>query len=320
MNEEIDLIDLFKILWKRKLFIILPTVVIGIFSFVFFSSFPVSYIAKCKINTDDLKAIKIFGDDENKYFSVIDYNNYIKPINDYVKKNNKCYEIGMGTYDNNQRLPVNGRLVYSLIIKQKDKEIRKELFERNVKDFFSRYSKLIIYKQLTAKKKLKITLENQIYNIDKNNNIVEKKIKSLEKYIDKKSKNFIGFADKDALSYLPPYQQFMGLKIQKEQNVISIEEIKKDLKELQFFINLAENKFVDIETLYKNKDLKKNKKTYFEIELMYSRLEYLLKDAINNIKIIKQKKPIKKYVFIILVLSFFIFVFIAFVVEYSNKK
>jgi len=345
-EDEIDLTDIFRVLWKRKNLILIGTIIITLLAMAFLFIKNSKYAIMGSLYLDNIfKDINIIDSGEDfKVLKELEFEKYFVPLNNlnefnkYMKKKNnfKGYSFNLisKVLKHGRNASKESIKVYSIILKVKgsDKEKLKNYYSL-VNDYVrDKISNLFFNKLIDRVKdnfyQRKIDLESKIYKCEnkiKNSKLYLKVLIDLKKR--GKSPQKIAVSGDFSSVYLPIEQQITGRKIiikttelitknyikEKNEYEKAMSLLKKEPKELyKIKINISEylNKI-------ENEKIKHNLLELFE-------LKQKLKDNLVFIKgnVEKQGKSLKIIIVLTFFVSLFIFIFLAFIIEWweNNKK
>lgn len=348
-EDEIDLFNIIKILWKRKNLILIGTIIVTLLAMAFLFIKNSEYSIMGSLYVDDIfKDINIIDSGKDtedlKNLSELEFEKCFVPLNNVnefnkyikVKNNFKGYSFNLTSkvLKHGRNASKESIKVYSIIFKVigPDKKKLKNYYNLVNRYIRNEISNLFFDKLIDRVKnnfyQRKIDLESKVYD-SKN------KVKNSKLYL----KVLIGFKKSKRSSqkmtiyggissvYLPIEQQITGRKIiikseelrlkdfikEKNEYEKAISLLKKEPKELyKIKINISEylNKI-------ENERIKHNLLELFE-------LKQKLKDNLVFIKgnVEKQGKSLKVIIVLIFFVSLFIFIFSAFIIEWwnNNKK
>ncbi len=319
MNEEIDLIEIIRVLWKRKWLIIVPTIVVVLGLFLYFKLSPEKMTVESKIYTRELLPIIQKVEDKNENFTILDYNKYITPMMI------KC-KIRIGSQENRRNLSLAQRIVYSIVVYNEYEKIErgkvKKLFLDCIDDFFKKLDEKVFFEFKDRIVLEKSELESNISDMVRKIGQIDKKLVKLkEKYLKNTKREYIGIINEN-LEYLPPWQQYTGLSIQRDQIVLNLNILKEKLSEIKTILKEIKNNNIEsFFVLVKNDKVRTCKYYYPDIKLKSEILKVLKADAIDNITLKNNNKSGIKIMLLSFFLSLFFFMFFALIVDwfYVNK-
>jgi hypothetical protein len=324
MEEEIDLIEIIRVLWKRKWMIIIPTVLIIVLTFLYLYLKSQKVIVKARIDTKYIIYILQKIDESNNKFTIIKYNKYIKPIRNEIKWENKRYKIIIGEQDNGRTGYLKNKNIYSLILMNdfhidiKDNTL---LFIKDINDFFSRMERGFFSNYKLSLAIMKNSIEQNILIGELNITEIDKKILALSSYVKiNKKYDFVNVSESQ-LTFLPPWQQYTGLKIHKDQLSINLNILREKKVELDKILKeIKKNNINDFSTLINRSNIKKCKYYYPEIKAISNGIVTLKENTLNNILIERNKKKTLILIGLVFMASISFFIFFTLFLERWKKE
>ena len=307
MNNEIDLFDLFKILWKKKMLIIIPLLIVIVITTLYFYALPHKRFYYINVHTNDFKIILNVMNMKVKNHIDMDlyYELFLYYERDDLIEDKKI--VG------NVNLLPEERFVTSFIYSDEIESISKNSREHFLKNFLKIFEKSVFNVFINKIKNLEITYLNKIENLKKSIIIYDQKLETLQKAnknINKKK----DFVSTNSIEFLSPEQQTYGFLVKKYQCLTNINNLKKKLEGIIKFLD-----FVSVDKLNSFSYFVKNKK--FEEVLgnkpfLFEKFrENFIKQYLRQVKIISTKSNYIKY---LIVFSFLTMIFMMFIVIFIN--
>ena len=346
-EDEIDLLDIFKVLWKRKNLILIGTIVITLLTMAFLFIKNSGYSIMGSLYVDNIfKDINIIDSEKDmedfKNLSELEFEKYFVPLNNlnefnkYMKKKNDFngyfFNLTNKVLKHGRNASKESIKVYSIILKVRGSDKKKlknyySLVNRYIRDKISN----LFFDKLTDKLKndfykRKINLENKIYNCEnkiKNSKLYLKVLIDLKKR--GKSPGEMAISGDFPSAYLPIDQQITGRKIIIKTTELIIKNYIKEKNEYEKAISLLKK---EPKELYKidisrylneieNEKIKDNLLGLFELKQKFKDNVIFIKGNVE-----KEGKSLVIIIVLTFFVSLFIFMFLAFFFEWwvNNKK
>lgn len=317
-NQEIELIHVLNILIKRKWFIIIPTFIITLLGVIYYIFRPEIIKSEMIINTKNMVEIISLIDKDTKQFSMVHYNNFIRPVNNMLENEKQIYSIEVGERDSFKITKLDEHKIYSLIItnwfsKKKSKD--KEIYEKIINDFIKKLELKIFKNYFFRRNQEKFDLQKDIIRSKVLIESENKKITIIEKYLNLDEKKFIDITVSSD-TFLPPYQQYIGLRIKRDFEQIRLAKLINDLTEIDEEISIIKNKKISDFLSLLEIERMKNFKFYNNLKIYPEKFILLKQQILKSIVFSPEKYSIIKFTLLSFILTLCLFILLSFVREW----
>lgn len=233
----------FKVLKKNVNNILIPPLLmlIVVFGVLFFPH--QQFVLSSEIFTQDLVVLNRSFDSVQKVFSILDFERYITPLKDDMKKKHIVISIKNG--DKLINSPKTNQMVYSFLLSKKSRgniEKSRGDFIVDVNYFIKLINKKLFEEFLIFCKQMKTDSFLNLSNAERKIVLLSKKIiiaNSMTKNLS--GKGFVDIPGRDTL-FLPPVQLASGYEIEKKMTLIDIASLKKTLREMDYILGISKKK------------------------------------------------------------------------------
>ncbi|MEN8154961.1 MAG: hypothetical protein ABFR75_13160 [Acidobacteriota bacterium] len=296
-QDHLDVIDVFEILWKKKLIILLPALFAVLLVFLYFKVVPQDKILVLEIDTVDI--LKIENEEGRKFFSIRDFNALDKneEFNLEIKRRTGSRNILL------ERQFIDSFTAEKIIkLNESPSEIISAWFygiEELMFEQFESKQKLIYFEDLTRVYQNKLNLKELLKKIEivKNHSV-----NNSEMFI---TKNPMG------QEFLPPFQQLNGYRINRDtirSNIVRLSRINLLTNKL---LEIIENKKIEtFRELLNLSGIEDYKEIYNKYESIPDKIDLFIEKYVNEYEIRDKAEGWIKFTLLTLIFMLFLLSFI----------